>query len=136
MDDAMKRVSEEHLEVAVRLHKEQGFNMIRNWTGESTEEAFYSMCDKYGFLVYNDFSMSTQEYNMIPEDYDLMLSNMQDIVRRFRNHPSIVTWGPRNEGLAPVEMEKDLMRLIDKYDGTRHYIGTSRNICLSDSGPW
>jgi len=136
MDDAMKRVSEEHLEVAVRLHKEQGFNMIRNWTGESTEEAFYSMCDKYGILVYNDFSMSTQEYNMIPEDYDLMLSNMQDIVRRFRNHPSIVTWGPRNEGLAPVEMEKDLMRLIDKYDGTRHYIGTSRNICLSDSGPW
>lgn len=136
MDDAMKRVSEEHLDIAIRLHKEQGFNMIRNWTGESTSEHFYSLCDKYGILVYNDFSMSTQEYNIIPDDYDLMLSNIEDIIKRYRNHPSIAAWCPRNEGLAPVSMEKDIMRLIAKYDGTRHYIGTSRNINQYKSGPW
>ena len=29
------------------------FNMIRNWTGESTEEVFYQLCDEYGMLVFN-----------------------------------------------------------------------------------
>ena len=40
MDDGMKRVSRERLEPAFRLHREEGFNMVRNWTGESTEEIF------------------------------------------------------------------------------------------------
>lgn len=31
------------------------YNMIRNWTGESTEEVFYELCDEYGMLVMNDF---------------------------------------------------------------------------------
>jgi beta-galactosidase/beta-glucuronidase len=31
------------------------FNMIRNWTGEVTDEAFYDYCDKYGIMVWDDF---------------------------------------------------------------------------------
>lgn len=60
MDDGMKRVSRERLEPAFRLHREEGFNMVRNWTGESTEEIFYTLCDEYGMLVWNDFWISTE----------------------------------------------------------------------------
>lgn len=45
MDDMMKRVSRERLEPYFILHKEAGFTMIRNWTGESTEEVFFQLAD-------------------------------------------------------------------------------------------
>ncbi len=136
MDDAMKRVSEQRLEPYIRMHKEQGFNMIRNWTGESAEEVFYSLCDKYGILVFNDFPMSTLGYNLAPDDFRLMAENVGEIVKRYRNHPSIAVWCPRNEGFAPVALEPEFARIISETDGTRHYSGTSINVNLTSSGPW
>ena len=50
MDDMMKRVSRERLEPYFILHKEAGFTMIRNWTGESTEEVFFQLADEYGLV--------------------------------------------------------------------------------------
>ena len=47
MDDAMKNVSREHLEPYIRLEHDAHLNIIRNWAGQSTSEAFYDLCD-YG----------------------------------------------------------------------------------------
>lgn len=136
MDEAMKRVSRERLEPAMRLHREQGFNMIRNWTAESTEEVFYELCDEYGLLVFNDFSMSTEGFNLLPADFDLFLENVKQIVLRYRNHPSVALWCPRNEGFAPEYLEKGISSIISSLDGTRHYIGNSRTMNTVKSGPW
>jgi len=136
MDDGMKRVSRERLEPYFRLHKEANFNMVRNWTGESTEEVFYELADEYGMLVWNDFWLSTEGYNLNVNDNDLFMANASDVVKRFRNHPSIAIWCPRNEGYATVEMEPRLQRLIATEDPTRYYSPNSRNINLRPSGPW
>lgn len=136
MDDGMKRVSRERLEPYFRLHKEMNFTMIRNWTGESTEELFYSLCDEYGLLVWNDFSISTGGYNLDPIDANLFLDNATEIVRRYRNHPSIAIWCPRNEGYAPDYLEDGFQNIVLKEDGTRHYHGNSRLMNLCQSGPW
>lgn len=136
MDDGMKRVSRKRLEPYFRLHKEANFTMIRNWTGESTEELFYTLCDEYGLLVWNDFPISTEGYNLEPLDYDLFLANAQDVVLRFRNHPSIAIWCPRNEGYAPDILEEGFQKIISMTDGTRHYHGNSRDLNLQPSGPW
>ncbi|MBQ5725968.1 MAG: glycoside hydrolase family 2 [Alistipes sp.] len=136
MDDGMKRVSRERLEPYFRLHKEMNFTMIRNWTGESTEEEFYSLCDEYGLLVWNDFSISTGDYNLNPIDANLFLANAREIVRRYRNHPSIAIWCPRNEGYAPDYLEDGFQDIILNEDGTRHYHGNSRLMNLCQSGPW
>lgn len=136
MDDGMKRVTRERMEPYFRLHKEANFTMVRNWTGESTEELFYTLCDEYGLLVWNDFSISTQNYNLEPLDHDLFLANARDIVLRFRNHPSIAIWCPRNEGYAPELLEDGFRQLISSADGTRHYHGNSRDLNLCSSGPW
>lgn len=136
MDDGMKRVTRERLEPYFRLHKEANFTMVRNWTGESTEDLFYTLCDEYGLLVWNDFSISTQGYNLEPLDEELFLANAQDIVSRFRNHPSIAIWCPRNEGYAPEWLETAFQQLISREDGTRHYHGNSRELNLCPSGPW
>lgn len=110
--------------------------MVRNWTGESTEEVFYELCDEYGMLVWNDFSMSTGDYNLEPIDAELFMANATEIVRRYRNHPSIAIWGPRNEGYAPAFLEDRFQDLFLREDGTRHYHANSRLMNLCQSGPW
>lgn len=136
MDDGMKNTTRQHLEPYFRLHRDANLNMVRNWTGESTEEVFYALCDEYGMLVWNDFWMTTQGYNLGINDDELFLANARDTVLRFRNHPSIVIWNPRNEGVAPKNLEERLNALIAKEDGTRHYQPNSTHINLRASGPW
>ena len=136
MDDGMKRVSRERLEPALKLHKNMNYNMIRNWTGESTEEVFYELCDEYGMLVMNDFWLSTDGFNLNPLDNCLFIKNVTETVRRFRNHPSIALWCARNEGFAPNELEYMLAATLAKEDGSRHYTGNSRSLNSSGSGPW
>jgi hypothetical protein len=136
MDDGMKRVSRERLEPYFKLHREANFNMIRNWTGESTEEIFFELCDEYGMLVWNDFWLSTEGYNLNVNDNALFMANVTDVIKRFRNHASIAIWCPRNEGYAPVQLESQLQSVIASEDGTRFYQGNSRNLNLRPSGPW
>lgn len=136
MDDAMKRVSRERLEPYFKLHQDEHFNMIRNWTGESTEKVFYDLADEYGMLVWNDFWMSTEGYNLEPVDKKLFIENVKDVIKRFRNHPSIALWCPRNEGYAPISMEDDIAKIVADEDGTRYYQPNSRYMNLTPSGPW
>lgn len=136
MDDGMKKVTRENLEPAFRLHREANFNMIRNWTGESTEEVFFALADEYGMMVWNDFWISTEGYNLNPLDQQRWLQNSLDVIRRFRNHASIAIWCPRNEGYAPAGIEVPLYEQLMREDGTRHYIGNSREINLRQSGDW
>ena len=136
MDDAMKQVDREHLEPYFRLHKDANFTMIRNWTGESTEEVFYELADEYGLMVWNDFWLSTEGYNLNPNDNLLFLENAKDVLRRYRNHPSIVVWCARNEGSPLPQLEAQLETLIAAEDPTRHYNPNSRALNLRWSGPW
>lgn len=135
MDDGMKRVSRERLEPYIRLHRDANFNIIRNWTGETTEEDFYALCDEYGMLVWNDFWITTDD-TVEPSDFNLFVKNATDAVRRFRNHPSIAVWCPRNEGFAPKGLSEMLTTMMAKEDPTRHYHGQSRYLNMGTSGPW
>ena len=99
MDDARKRVSRERLEPYFRLDRDAHLDIIRNWVGQSTEESFYDLADEYGMLVWNDFWESTQNYNIEAQDPDLFLKNAADVISRYRNHPSILVWCGRNEGV-------------------------------------
>jgi Exo-beta-D-glucosaminidase Ig-fold domain/Glycosyl hydrolases family 2/Glycosyl hydrolases family 2, sugar binding domain/Glycosyl hydrolases family 2, TIM barrel domain len=136
MDDAMKRISRERLEPYVRLHRDAHLTMVRNWCGQSTSEDFYDLCDEYGLLVWNDFWISTEAWNYNPLDEDLFLRNAGDCIKRFRNHPSIALWCPRNEGVPAERLNQGIDRLVREMDGTRYYQPSSRFINLRESGPW
>ena len=136
MDDAMKRVSRERLEPYFRLTKDANITMIRNWTGESTEEVFYELADEYGLLVWNDFWLSKDYINADVFDNRLFLANVRDVVQRFRNHPSIAIWCARNEGFPLSVISDGCAQIVHDEDGTRHFIPNSRHLNLSPSGPW
>ena len=136
MDDWMKRVSRERLEPYFRLHREANVNTIRNWMGQSTQSSFFDLADEYGMLVLNDFWLSTQDHNGEPGDTALFLANTADTVSRFQHHPSIVLWIGRNEGVPPPVLNRAFEKLVREIDGTRAYLPNSRDVNMSNSGPW
>jgi hypothetical protein len=136
MDDSRKRVSREHLEPFFRLHREANLNMIRNWVGQNTEETFYQLADEYGMMVWNDFWATTENTDAEPDDPTLFVGNARDVVRRYRNHPSIVLWCGRNEGVPPPALNDMMIDMLREEDGTRFYSPSSNQIDLRPSGPY
>jgi len=136
LDEALKRSSTARLEPAFRLEREAGLNMIRNWTGQNTQENFYELADQYGLLVWNDFWLSTENCNFPAIDAERFMANADDTFKRFRYHPSIAVWCGRNEGTPPEWLNKPLDESYQKLDGTRIYIPSSRGVKLMGTGPW
>ena len=136
MDDARKRVSRAHLEPFFRLNRDAGLNIIRNWVGQSTEETFYDLADEYGMMVWNDFWESTENYNLEAEDPALFLANAADTIQHFRDHPSIIVWCGRNEGVPQPIINEGLDKLVRTLDGTRYYSPSSNAVNLQGSGPY
>jgi hypothetical protein len=136
MDDAMKRHDRAHLEPYFRLHKQAHLNIIRNWMGNNSEPEFYDLADEYGLMVLNDFWQSTQNFQVEPQDPALFLANAEDTVKRYRNHPSIVVWFGRNEGVPYPMLNEGLDDVLFRLDGTRWYTGSSNTVNLQGSGPY
>lgn len=136
MDDSRKRIQRERLEPYFKLQKDANLNVIRNWMGTNTQDSFYELCDEYGMMVFNDFWASTQDFQVEPQDPQLFLQNAEDTVQRYRNHPSIVLWFGRNEGVPQPILNEGLADLVAKYDGTRHFTGSSNTVNLQNSGPY
>lgn len=136
MDDFMKRTGRARLLPFFRLHQDAHLNVIRNWVGQNTEENFYDLADEHGLMILNDFWESTQDYNIEAQDVPLFAANAADVVKRFRNHPSIVLWFGRNEGVPQPILNAALQDIIHRDDGTRLYMGSSNRVNLQNSGPY
>jgi lysophospholipase L1-like esterase len=135
-EDWRKRVERERLEPYFRLHRDANVNIIRNWVGQNTEESFFDLADEYGLMVLNDFWASTQDYNLEPQDVNLFMDNARDVVKQYRNHPSVVLWFGRNEGVPQPVLNEALESMIYQLDGTRWYTGSSNRVNLQNSGPY
>jgi hypothetical protein len=136
MDDSRKRVSRTHLEPFFRYDRDANLNIIRNWQGQNTEEVFYDLADEYGMLVWNDFWEVTMDSNAEAEDPQLFLANAKDTILHYRNHPSIVMWCGRNEGVPQPIINQGLIALTHSLDGTRYYSPSSNQVNLQPSGPY
>ncbi len=136
MDDALKRVSRDRLAPYFRLEREAHMNIIRNWMGNNSEPEFYDLADENGMMVLNDFWQSTEDFQVEPQDPALFLANMRDTVTRYRNHPSIVVWFGRNEGVPYPLLNEGMDDAIAELDGTRWFTGSSNTVNLQGSGPY
>lgn len=121
LDEAMKRIPRARLETLIRLHKLANLNLIRNWVGQSTSEDFYSLCDKYGILVWDEFFQPNPSDGPDPTDIPTYVANVRDKILRFRNHPSIMLWCARNEGYPPPQIDAELRKVLAELEPTRRY---------------
>ena len=131
LDEMLKRIPAARIDNQVRLHREENFNMIRDWGGMSQSEELASACDKYGILLWEDF----WQFNSVdPLNTDLYLAHVRDSVLKFRNHPSIVLWCSRNEATPPKYLDDAMRHLLMEIDPTRHYQPNSGDFYGFNSG--
>ena len=91
-------VTQEDYKNLLQAAHDANFNMLRVWGGGIYEQdVFYDLCDQLGIMVWQDFMFAGSMY---PGD-DAFISNVEheieDNVKRLRNHPSIAIWNGNNE---------------------------------------
>lgn len=83
---------------ALALVKDIGCNILRCWGGNVYEDhTFYDFCDRNGVMIWQDFSMACRIYPETNRFKKLIEEEATRIVRRLRNHPSIILWAGDNE---------------------------------------
>jgi exo-1,4-beta-D-glucosaminidase len=132
--DMMLNRDEQKLYHELRLSKEANLNMVRIWGGGVTPpEEFFKICDELGLLVWHDFWITgdcqgtwdkgSQDY---PFEEDVFLNNATDVVKKLRNHPSLLVWTAGNEGYPRQEIYVPLRNeILAKLDGTRTFLPSS-----------
>jgi Exo-beta-D-glucosaminidase Ig-fold domain/Malectin domain/Glycosyl hydrolases family 2/Glycosyl hydrolases family 2, sugar binding domain/Glycosyl hydrolases family 2, TIM barrel domain len=125
MDEAMKRIPVERLDAMIRMHRDANYTIIRNWVGQSTSNAFYDLCDKYGILIWDEFFQPNPSDGPNPVDPDMYLANVRDKILRYRYHPCVALWCARNEGNPPEAIGKGIEQFIHELDPTRLYQASS-----------
>jgi beta-galactosidase len=118
----------------VELMKANGFNAIRT-SHNPPSPAFLDACDRLGMLVIDEaFDMWQAAKN--PEDYHRFFDewwqrDLRSMVRRDRNHPSVIMWSIGNEIHERAEPEgvaiaERLVTEIKRLDQTRP---TTQAVC-------
>jgi beta-mannosidase len=97
-DSFPNRVTEENYRRILQSAKDANMNMLRLWGGGYYEsEEFYKLCDELGIMVWQDFMFGN---DWQPGLYSWKLNvaaEIEDQVKRLRDHPSIVIWSGNNE---------------------------------------
>jgi beta-galactosidase len=108
----------------VELMKANGFNAIR-CAHNPPSPAFLDACDRVGMMVIDEtFDMWKEPKN--PDDYHLYFNewwqrDVESMVRRDRNHPSVILWSIGNEipesgkpeGAELAKLQGDFIRKLD-----------------------
>ena len=96
--DALHSRDAQRLQAAHDLLEDAGCNIIRCWGGNVYEDhAFFDLCDQRGMLVWQDFAMACATYSALPDFVAQLEAEATAVVKKLRNHPSILLWAGDNE---------------------------------------
>lgn len=111
----------------VQLLKNAGFNLVRT-SHNPPSEAFLNACDRLGLLVIDE-AFDGWKASKNPHDYSTIFNDwwqrdLESMLLRDRNHPSIIMWSIGNEIIErkkpeAVEIAKMLAACVHKNDPTR-----------------
>jgi beta-galactosidase len=112
----------------VEILKANGYNAIRTSHNPPSRD-FLDACDRHGMLVIDEAFDCWEAGNKNPQDYHLYFKDwwqrdLESMILRDRNHPSVILWSignEINERAEPhgVEIGKALAALAHKLDPTR-----------------
>ena len=117
-------------EFRVRKLKEMGSNAYRTAHNPPSKELL-DVCDRLGMLVMDE----TRHFNTSPE----YMKQLEWLVRRDRNHPSVILWSLFNEEALEIneegmEMTRTLNALVKRLDTTRPTTGGQNKGQLGRNG--
>lgn len=129
----------------LEIYRDMGLNIFRVWGGAILEkEAFYDLCDEMGFMVWQEFPLSSATFDNWPPEDPKSVLEMTDIatsyIERRAYHASLIMWCGGNELFerigegsdilqVMVTTEHPMMRMLDdrikSKDSGRRFIPTS-----------
>ena len=111
----------------VQLMKNNGFNAIRT-SHNPPSQAFLDACDRYGMLVIDE-AFDMWERPKRDDDYHRFFTtwwrkDLQSMLLRDRNHPSIIMWSIGNEvseraDTSGLRIAHQLIQYVHQFDTTR-----------------
>lgn len=105
--DAFHSRDRERLPEILPMINDIGCNALRCWGGNVYEDdIFYDYCDAHGIMIWQDFSMACGYYPQSESFYNKMYTEAKAVVRRLRNHPSIILWAGDNECDDTIKSKK------------------------------
>ena len=134
--ESMLRYRAREYDIAMRYHRDEHFNMIRNWVGQTGDEAFYDAADRFGIVIWQDFWLANPWDGPNPDDNALFLTNARDYLLRIRNHASLGIYCGRNEGFPPQPIDDGLRAMTAELAPGSHYISSSADGPVSGHGPY
>ena len=134
--ESMLRYRAREYDTVLRYHRDEHFNMIRNWVGQTGDEAFYDAADRYGVVVWQDFWLANPWDGPDPDDDEMFLANAKDYLLRIRNHASLGIFCGRNEGFPPQKIDDGLRSYVAELEPGSHYISSSADGPVSGHGPY
>jgi beta-mannosidase len=94
----LPRVDSARYEKLINQALAANINFLRVWGGGIYEnDYFYDLCDKNGILVWQDFMFANSMYPSDPSFISNIDKEVQDNIKRLRNHPCIALWCGNNE---------------------------------------
>jgi hypothetical protein len=140
--DMMLNWTASRYEQEIVAARQANLNFLRIWgpTG-APPDTFYDAADREGVLLQQDFlhdhwgtERNTPGYAPPLEVFEQATT---EIIKKYRNHPSLFLWCGGNEGPNPRE-ELITGKLLPTYDpwGTRYYLTASLADGLQGGGPY
>ncbi|MEG0889686.1 MAG: glycoside hydrolase family 2 TIM barrel-domain containing protein, partial [Bacteroides sp.] len=125
LEESKKRIYDE-----ARLMAEANINLISSEDMPSPSETWFESFDKYGLMWWHVFyqcfrMMPGTETANNPLDHDLAVNCVEDMMLRYRNHPSIVTWVGAVEVLMNENLYRKTKDKVNSLDTTRLYLSTT-----------
>ena len=96
--DAFHCRDKERYDEALKLVKDVGCNILRMWGGNVYEDhELFDFCDRNGIMVWQDFSMACAQYPETDSFKHAIQSEVSAVIKKLRQHPSIILWSGDNE---------------------------------------
>jgi beta-mannosidase len=141
--DGLHSRDKQHLSRMFEMLIDLNCNMVRCWGGNVYEDSeFYDLCDKYGIMVWQDFSLACARYPQDSAFLEKMRKEATAVVKKFRNHASLAVWAGNNEndeeytinadpGMPPMDPNEEkisrqiLKDMVRDNDPFRDYLPSS-----------
>ena len=114
----------ERMEQEVRYYASANLDLIYFEDIANPPDFLLDMCDRYGVMFGQCFYGCSwmQTGSKYPADIPLVQKCTRDILRRYRNHPSLVMYMASNEGFTREEVYRPWRESVIELDGSRFWV--------------
>jgi exo-1,4-beta-D-glucosaminidase len=138
--DALMDWTPERIDTEIRYYARANLNLIYFEDVANPPDFLFDACDRYGVMIGQCFYGCSwmQTGSKYPGDVPLVVKCSRDILKRYRNHPSLVMYMASNEGFTREEVYRPWRASVIALDGSRFWIPSNGtpNVTPDKVQPW